>query len=237
MDGESGGGWWGWWGRTVRRERVSVNLAGQGSYLVSYLGPAMVLEGIWRVWVFVRWGCMYVCVCRDSQTGRERQKGWTQKWNIHSSPKDLVNRAGLGDWCNVNVTSAPLFPSSTATAHYYPLFSVWWFSSHGASLASPGSLLHTLLSFKCFLILSLHFPLLDFTPLSPSDTPCITLINQSLLTLYHFGGLEPYLLGGGVDWRTNGKMRKKTLGKMPSGCAAWSSLKVEGFLILLFHKS
>ena len=56
-----------WW--MVRRERISVNwnLTGHVRCLVSHLVSVIVLEGVWRVWMFVRWACvqvcMYVCLC------------------------------------------------------------------------------------------------------------------------------------------------------------------------------
>lgn len=52
-----------WW--MVRRERISVNwnLAGHVRCMVSHLVSVIVLEGVWRVWMFVRWVCVWACMC------------------------------------------------------------------------------------------------------------------------------------------------------------------------------
>lgn len=132
----------------------------------------------------------------------------------------------------------PLLSTKPSHSPLFPIVECLMISSHRTSLSSPGSLLHTVLSFKYFLILSLHFPLLNFTPLSPSYTTCTTLINQPLLPLHHFvvWSLICFCVGGmkgrrGMGWRANGKVRKKknNIGK--------KCLRAVLHGVLLFHKS
>lgn len=79
-----------WW--LVRRERISVNwnLAGHVRCMVSHLVSVIVLEGVWRVWMFVRWvcvwPCMCVCLCVSVCVGGD----------VHSSQNKLFSKVVLG---------------------------------------------------------------------------------------------------------------------------------------------
>lgn len=124
---------------------------------------------------------------------------------------------------------SPLLPYGHPARLLFP--TVQWVSSPRASLASA-SLLHTLWRFKYFLIFSLHLPWLNFAALSTGDTPCTTLINQSLLPFHLFvvWSLVCFCVCV-MGWGQMGRWEKnlKHWGKMPSGCAPQSSLKVRRF--------
>lgn len=103
---------------------------------------------------------------------------------FHFSQNDWCSQAEPGFFAPCQFPSVPFsLPNQPR-----PLFHIVLclrISSRRPFWASPGSLLHTLLSL-CFLILSLHFPLLSFTPLSSRYPPYATLINQCFLPLHHF---------------------------------------------------
>lgn len=73
-----------WW--MVRRERISVNwnLIGHVRCMVSHLVSVIVLEGVWRVWMFVRWACVWACMCVCGGG------------DVHSSQNKLFSEVVLG---------------------------------------------------------------------------------------------------------------------------------------------
>lgn len=174
MEGGCGEGWCRQ--GVPHRERVSMPRRPEGSPLRCMghqLVPGFVLDSVWT-----RHRCM------GERQGRNRKKIRMEIGTFHFSQNDWCSQAEPGFFAPCQFPSVPFsLPNQPR-----PLFHIVLclrISSRRPFWASPGSLLHTLLSL-CFLILSLHFPLLNFTPLSSRYTPYATLINQCFLPLHHF---------------------------------------------------